>query len=103
MRRFCSPQMPPNLPFFVSVQSIIHPSLAAPAGDQEVIAHQLTHGNLNGCNRVANPLLQQPPFRDAFYGVLGLRVLQEVGEYLISQRTVWIDHALLVSIRYAKT
>jgi hypothetical protein len=79
--------MPPNLPFFVSVQSIIRPSIAALAGDQEVIAHQLAQGNLDVCNRVANPLLQQPPFRDAFYGVLGLGMPQEVGEYLISQRT----------------
>src|ERR1700674_1067984 len=87
VRRFRFSQMPPNLTFFGSVQSIIRPSIAALTSDQEVIAYQVAQSRLDIRNRAANPLLQEPPFRDSFHGVPRLRVLHEVVEYLVSQRT----------------
>lgn len=93
--------MPSNLPFFGPVQAIISPPVATLTSDQEVIVHQLAEDRIDIRNRVADSSFQEPPFHDSFHGVLGLGVLYKVGEYLISQQTVWIVHAIFLSIRYA--
>jgi hypothetical protein len=82
-RRFLFSQMPANLAFFIAVQSVVDPPVAAPAGHQEAIPHQLVQSSLGIRNSAANSLLQEPPFHDAFHGVLRLRVLHEVGQYFI--------------------
>jgi hypothetical protein len=78
------PQTPPNFLFLVPVQSVIGLSTAALTSDQEAIVHQLAQGRLDITNRVANCLLQEPPFCDAFHGVLGLRMPHDIAEHLIS-------------------
>lgn len=86
--------MPPNFLFSISVQSIIGPSVPALTSNQEPIVDQLAQSGLDVRNRMVNVLFQQPPFRDAFDGILSLRVPRHVGENFIGQRAARIIHAV---------
>src|SRR5258708_27266387 len=84
VRPSCSPQVPPDLPFFGSIQSVISPAIAGLTNDQEIIPHEVAQSSFDTSNSVADSLLQQPPFYEPFLGVLRLRMLHEISKYLIS-------------------
>src|SRR5262245_26790996 len=93
-RRFHSRKVPPDLLFSIPVQAIVGPSILALTSDQESIADQLTKSRLDVRNGMGNLLFQQPPFRDAFHRVLGLRVPRDISEHFIGQRAAGIFHAV---------
>ena len=64
-------------------------------------ANKLRKAPSTSATAVSDLLLQQPPFCNAFQGVLCFGMFNQVGQYLIGNRSTRSFHVELVSIGYA--
>src|SRR5258707_7778509 len=93
--------MPSDLAFFDSVQPVVRAPVGALSGYEKLFGGQFAQCFVNVCRGGQDSLLQQPPLGDSFRRVLGLGMLNQIGQYLICDWSIKSNHTLLVSTQYA--
>ena len=93
--------MPSDLAFFESVQPVIRPAVSTLTCHEKLFGRQLMQCFVDVRRSGPDPLFQQPPFGYSFERVLGLGMLNQIGQYLICDWSIRSSHGGLVSTQYA--